>query len=129
MYSNGFSFQSILADRYIHRRELRLVSIVSLSSAEYVIKKIFLIFVFYREISRFKLDFIHLFSKLLTKILTILMKFKKIYQENVVDFTFKDKIYCRLLSIKFFVTNSGQLFHKIQTFSSKTAKVSLVNSD
>ena len=37
----GFFFvQSILADRYIHRRELRLVSLESLSSAEYGIKKI-----------------------------------------------------------------------------------------
>ena len=43
----GFFFvQSILADRYIHRRELRLVSLESLSSVEYGIKKILLIFVF-----------------------------------------------------------------------------------
>ena len=57
IYSNGFFFvQSILADRYIHRRELRLVSLESLSSVEYGIKKIFLIFVFDREISRFKLS-------------------------------------------------------------------------
>ena len=42
IYSNGFFFvQSILADRYIHRRELRLVSLESLSSVEYGIKKIF----------------------------------------------------------------------------------------
>ena len=52
----GFFVQSILADRYIHRRELRLVSLERLSSAEYEIKKIFLIFVFVREISRFKLS-------------------------------------------------------------------------
>ena len=51
-----FFVQSILADRYIHRRELRLVSLESLSSVEYGIKKIFLIFVFDREISRFKLS-------------------------------------------------------------------------
>ena len=50
-----FFVQSILADRYIHHRELRLVSLESLSSVEYGIKKIFLIFVFDREISRFKL--------------------------------------------------------------------------
>ena len=55
IYSNGFLFvQTILADRYIHRRELRLVSLESLSSVEYGIKKIFLIFVFDRELSRFK---------------------------------------------------------------------------
>ena len=52
----GFFVQSILADRYIHRRELRLVSLESLSSVEYGIKKIFLIFFFDREISRFKLS-------------------------------------------------------------------------
>ena len=43
----GFFVQSILADRYIHRRELRLVSLESLSSVEYGIKKIFQIFVFF----------------------------------------------------------------------------------
>ena len=46
IYSNGFFVHSILADRYNHRRELRLVSLESLSSVEYGIKKIFLIFVF-----------------------------------------------------------------------------------
>ena len=52
----GFFFvPTILADRYIHRRELRLVSLESSSSVEYRIKKIFLIFVFYGELSRFKL--------------------------------------------------------------------------
>ena len=38
----GFFVQSILADRYSHRRELRLVSLESLSSVEYGSKKIFL---------------------------------------------------------------------------------------
>ena len=52
-------------------------------------------------------DFIHLFSEFLTKISPILIKFNKIFQENVVDFTFKDKIYYRLFSLNFFVTNSG----------------------
>ena len=56
IYSNGFFFvQSICADRYNHRRELRLVSLVNSSSVEYWIEKIFLLFVFYRELSRFKL--------------------------------------------------------------------------
>ena len=36
-----FFVQSILADRYIHRRELRQVSLESLSRVEYGIKKIF----------------------------------------------------------------------------------------
>ena len=52
-------------------------------------------------------DFIHLFSELLIKISPILIKFNKFLQENVVDFTFKDKIYCRLFSLNFFVTKSG----------------------
>ena len=42
----AFFVQTILADWYIHRTELRLVSLESLSSAEYGIKKDFLIFVF-----------------------------------------------------------------------------------
>ena len=50
----GFFVQTILAGRYIHHRELRLVSLESLSSVEYRNKKIFLVFVFYRELSRFK---------------------------------------------------------------------------
>ena len=37
----GFFVQTILADRYIPRRELRLVSLESLSSVEYRIKKFF----------------------------------------------------------------------------------------
>ena len=95
-----FFVQSTLADRYIHRRELRLVSVESLSSVEYGIKKIFL-FSFltgryrglnFRENRVNSVDFIHLFSEILTKILQILIKFKKLFKENVLDFTFKDKI-------------------------------------
>ena len=42
IYTNGFFFvQSILADRYNNRRELRVVSLESPSSVEYEIKKIF----------------------------------------------------------------------------------------
>ena len=42
IYTNRFFFvQSILGDRYIHRIELRLVSLESLSSVEYAIKNIF----------------------------------------------------------------------------------------
>ena len=36
-----FFVQSIFPDRYIHRRELRLVSLKSTSSVEYGIKKVF----------------------------------------------------------------------------------------
>ena len=52
-------------------------------------------------------DFIHLFSEFLTNISPILIKFDKFFHENSVDFTFKEKIHCRLLSLNFFVTNSG----------------------
>ena len=71
----------------------------------------------FRENRVNSVDFIHIFSEFLTKISPILIKFNKIFRANVVDFTFKDKIYCRLFSLNFFVTNSGQIFHKIQTFS------------
>ena len=66
-----FFVQSILADRYIHRRELKLVSLESLSSVKYGIKFIFLIFFLtgryrglnFRENSVNSVDFIHLFSE------------------------------------------------------------------
>ena len=51
-------------------------------------------------------DFIHIFSEFLTNISPILIKFNKIFHESVVDFTFKDKIHCRLFHY-FFVANSG----------------------
>ena len=54
IFSDGFFVQTILADRYIHGRELRLVSLESLSSVEYG-KNMFFNFNFYRELSRFKL--------------------------------------------------------------------------
>ena len=54
IYSIGFFVQSILADRYIHNRELRIVSLKTASSIEYGIKRIFFIFVLYRESLRFK---------------------------------------------------------------------------
>ena len=61
----------------------------------------------FRENRVNSVDFIHLFSEYLTKISQILIKFNKIFHENVVDFTFKDRIHCRLISLIFFVTNSG----------------------
>ena len=55
IYSNGFFFvQSILADRYIHRAEKIVVSLKSSSTVEFEIKKIFLNFVIFEELSRFK---------------------------------------------------------------------------
>ena len=46
-----FFVQSILADRYIHRREMWVVSLKSWSSVKIKIKNIFLIFVFFRGVS------------------------------------------------------------------------------
>ena len=63
-----FFVQTILADRYMHRREMWVVSWKSSSSVEFRIKKIFLNFVFFEELSRFKVlcddvmfghDFVH----------------------------------------------------------------------
>ena len=49
----GFFFvQWILADRYIRRREMWVVSLKSWSSVEFKSKKIFLNFVFFEELSR-----------------------------------------------------------------------------
>ena len=71
MYSNGFFVQTILADRYNHRRELWVVSLESLSSVEYGIKKTVSILAFYSELSMFKVFvnirrnsavFIHIFA-------------------------------------------------------------------
>ena len=47
-----FFVQSILADRYIHRREMWVVSLKSSSSVEFETKKIFLNFIFFEELSR-----------------------------------------------------------------------------
>ena len=62
-------------------------------------KKTFLIFVFYRELSRFKLmkkvEWIHVvyshFPKFLPNFSSILLKFVEIFKNSVVDFIFKDK--------------------------------------
>ena len=63
-------------------------------------------------------DFIHLFSEFLIKTSPILIKFNKIFQENVVEFTFKVKIYCRLFSLIFFC-------HKFQLNISQNSKIFL----
>ena len=47
--------QTNLTDQYYHRRELKLVSLENSFSVEFGIKKIFWIFAFYKELSRFKL--------------------------------------------------------------------------
>ena len=90
IYSNGSFFgQSILADRYIHRRELRLVSLESLSSLEYGIKKVFLIFLFtgsyrglnYEKIVWFPVRFYSHFPEFLTKTSPILLKFDNFFRK------------------------------------------------
>ena len=49
-----FFVETISTDRYIHRTELWVVSLKSPSSVEYRTQKIFLNFVFFKELSRFK---------------------------------------------------------------------------
>ena len=49
IYSNVFFVQTILADRYIHRREILVVSLKSSSSVEIEIKKIFVFRFFFEE--------------------------------------------------------------------------------
>ena len=133
IYSTGFIFvQSILADRYIHHRELRLVSLKSFSSVEYGIKKIFW-FSFltgryrglnFRENRVNSVDFIHLFSEFFIKIWRILMKFNKTFHENVVDFPFKDKIHCRLFSLNFFLSQIlAKNFTKFRLFHQKQHEI------
>ena len=57
-----FFVQTILADRYIHRRELWVVSLKSSSSVEHGIKKIFSVFVFYSKFCEHSTVFVHNFS-------------------------------------------------------------------
>ena len=69
-------------------------------------------------------DFIHLFSAFLTKISPILIKFNKIFQENVVDFMFKDKIHCRLFSLNFLSQIPAKNFTKFRLFHQKQHEIS-----
>ena len=122
-----FFVQSILTDRYIHHTELWVVTLKSTSSLEYEIKKIFLNFVFYRELSRFEVlrmvdEFL---SPLLTlsgishKISSILLKIVKIVNNSTVYFVFKEtkKVLLTILilffRLKFWLrTSILSLFHQ-----------------
>ena len=92
-----FFVQSIFTDRYIHRRKLWVVSIKSPSTVNYGIKKIFLNFVFYRELSRLEVLwivdgnqlFLFTFSGFLRKFSSILLKFVNFYNNKVVGFPFQ----------------------------------------
>ena len=131
IYSNGFflfrEFSPI-------DRELRLVSSKSSSSVEYGIKKIFLIFVFYRELSRFKLlrklvnshCFYSHFPEFLPKFSPILLRFVKIFKNSVVYFIFKDKQAFLIVFIKFLWPKILYKYFKTQPFSSKTARNKLL---
>ena len=81
-----FFVQSILADRYVHRRELWAVSLKSPSSIKYGIEKIFSIFVFYRELSRFKI-----FVNIRLFLFTISVIFAKIWHNfaNMIQYKLK----------------------------------------
>ena len=51
----GFFVQSILAARYIHRREMWVVSLKNSSSLEFEIDKIFVNFAFFEELPRIEI--------------------------------------------------------------------------
>ena len=126
-----FFVQTILADRYIHRRELRLVSIESLPSVEYGIKKIFLILVFYRELSRFKLLrkksefswFYSHFPEFLTKISLNLLKFVEVFKQVLLILFLKTKNIVVYFYLIFFVKNLSKYF-KNQIFHQKHHEIS-----
>ena len=127
IYSNGFFFQTILADRYIHRRELRLVSLETSSSVEYGIKKIFSIFVFYWELSEFKLLrklkriplFLFTFSVTLTKLSSTLLKFVKVLTNNVIGFKDKDREGSPICFTRVFWLIFLHKFFEFETFLNK----------
>ena len=129
IYSNGFFFvQTIFADRYIHRRELRLVSLKSSSSIENGIKKIFFCIVFLQGVievwtsEKSRVDsvvFIHIFRNFCLNFNQFCWNLQTISIKSVVDFL-KDKksvvdyfdlVFCQKiwLSISKFI-----LFHQKQ---------------
>ena len=130
---NWFFFvQSILADRYIHRRELRLVSLESSSSVEYGIKKIFL-FSFltgryrglnFRENRVNSVDFIHLFSDFLTKISPILIKFYEIFHEMLLILRLKTKYIVGHFKWIFLSQIPAKNFTKFRLFHQKQHEIS-----
>ena len=69
-------------------------------------------------------DFIHLFSEFLTKISSILIKFNKIFHESDVDFTFQDKIHCRLFSLNSFCLKFRLKISKNSDFHQKQHEIS-----
>ena len=127
-----FFVQTIFAHRYIHRRELRLVSLESSSSVEYAIKKILLYSFFtgsylglnfWETWSEFRCFYSH-FPEFLPKISSILLKYAKILNNSDVNFIFKDKKYCRLDLFKFFVKNFWLIVSKISLFHQKQHGIS-----
>ena len=133
----GFFVQSIFADRYIHRRELRLVSLESSSNVEYGIKKIFLIFVFYRELSRFKLRglkyseftlFYSHFPKFLPNFSSILIKFLEIFKNKVVDFVLRTNKPCWLFWFNFFGQKLWINISKLSLFHQEQHEISYFSS-
>ena len=121
----GFFVQTIFADRYIHRRELRLVSLESSSNIEYRSKKISFGFVFYRELSRFKFRrvnsfvFIHIFRnfclnfcqfcKDLLKFLILVLLILFLKTKSIVDCF--DLIFCQKFGLNI---SKFSLFHQKQ---------------
>ena len=69
-------------------------------------------------------DFIHIFSEFLIKISPILITYNKIFQENVVDSTLIDKIYCRMYSLNFLSQIPAKYFTKFGNFHPKQHEIS-----
>ena len=94
----GFFVQTILADRYIHRRKMRVVSLKSSSSVELEIKKIFLNLVFSEELSRFKVLCEHRkFGMILFTFSLIFVQIKIFFFKNI-----NSRPFFRLLNETFF---------------------------
>ena len=136
----GFFFvQSILVGRYIHRRELRLVSLESLSSVEYGIKKYLISFRFFTrsywglnfwENRVNSVDFIHIFRsyrQFSTTISPILLHFCEFFLKKfLLIFLLKTKNILGYFYLIFFLSKILAKCFKIPSSSSKTAQIKFI---
>ena len=120
IYSNGFFlFRQFWPIDIFIVQSCEITSLKSPSSVEYGIKKIIWNFVFYRELSKLEflwiIDefplFLFTFSRISSKISSILLKIVKIVNNSTVDFIFKDqKLFLTILNyffgLKFWVNIS-----------------------
>ena len=121
----GFFVQTIVVDRYIHRRELRLVSLESLSSVVYGNKKIFFYFRFLQGLIG-----VLTFEKI-ERIPLIFFTFSGIFELNFANFAKNLLFICYLFTknivgcffLNFFCQKVWLKFSKfIKLFHQKTAQ-------